>query len=89
MPQTGRRTGVKEYLNDHGYSVAEAVSEMAAARGTTPAAVALAWLLSKPAVASPIIGANSPAQLADLLPAAELELSGAEIEALDAVSATS
>ena len=89
MPQTGRRSGVKEYLNDHGYSVVEAVSEIAAARGTTPAAVALAWLLAKPAMVSPIIGANSPEQLADLLPAVELELSGAEIEALDAVSATS
>lgn len=86
MPKTGRRTGVKDYLNDQGYDVSEAVSRLASQKGTTPAAVALAWLLAKPAVVSPIIGANSPEQLADLLPGSDLDLTPSEIDSLDRVS---
>ena len=43
--------------------------------------------MTRPAVAAPIIGANSPEQLADLFPAAELTLSADEIAALERVSA--
>jgi aryl-alcohol dehydrogenase-like predicted oxidoreductase len=50
------------------------------------AAVALAWLLAQPAVTAPIIGANTPAQLADLLPASGLRLSEPELASLDEVS---
>jgi aryl-alcohol dehydrogenase-like predicted oxidoreductase len=87
MPRTARRSGVKDYLTDAGYDVSEAVSAVAADHRTTPAAVALAWSLAKPGIVSPIIGANSPEQLADLLPGGDLALSAAEIERLDAVSA--
>ena len=39
-------------------------------------AVALAWQLTRPAITGPIIGANTPEQLAALLPASELRLIG-------------
>jgi len=57
---------------------------MAKAHQTTLAAVALAWLLAKPVITAPIIGANSVEQLADLIPATELRLTAAEIATLDA-----
>jgi aryl-alcohol dehydrogenase-like predicted oxidoreductase len=85
-PKSARAGGVKRFLTDDGFAVVEALDEVASARKTTLAAVALAWLLTKPAVVAPIIGANSPAQLADLLPASELTLSRGEIMALDEVS---
>ena len=48
-----------------------------------PAQVALAWLLHKPGVTSPIVGATKPAHLEDALAAAELTLSADEIARLE------
>ena len=85
-PKSARINRVREYLNAAGFAVLEAVESVAAAHNTTPAALALAWQITKPAVVAPIIGANSPEQLADLLPATELTLSDNEVSALDRVS---
>jgi aryl-alcohol dehydrogenase-like predicted oxidoreductase len=87
LPQSERLEAVKPLLTEQGFRVIDALDEAATAHGTTPATVALAWLLAKPGVASPIIGANTPEQLAGLLPAVDLRLSADEIEALNAVSA--
>jgi 1-deoxyxylulose-5-phosphate synthase len=48
-----------------------------------PAQVALAWLLHKPGVTSPIVGATKPVHLEDALAAAELTLSADEIARLE------
>ena len=50
------------------------------------AAVALAWQLSQPSIVASIVGANSPAQLAEQLPALDLDLSPAELQTLDVAS---
>ena len=50
------------------------------------AQVALAWLLTRPTVSSVIVGARTDEQLADNLQAAELQLSGDELAALEQVS---
>ena len=55
--------------------------------GATPAQVALAWCIHKPAVTSVIFGARSPEQLDDNLKAAALELSPAVMQRLDEASA--
>ncbi len=60
--------------------------EIAEAKGVTPSQVALAWLLTRPGVASVIVGARTEAQLADNLRAAELVLEPGEIAALEEVS---
>jgi aryl-alcohol dehydrogenase-like predicted oxidoreductase len=65
----------------------EALDRVAAAHGTTVAAVALAWVGAQPAVAAPIASARNPEQLADILAAAELELSAEELSELSAASA--
>ena len=62
-----------------------AVEALAKARGVSMAQIALAWLLQKPGITSPIIGATKPAQLADALRALELTLDPeacAQLEAL-------
>lgn len=69
------------------YRIIDTVTEVAAAHGVSPAQVALAWLLQRPAVTSVIIGARTRQQLADNLAAADLELAQDEIAALDAASA--
>ena len=66
------------------WDVVEAVKDVAKHRGIVPAQVALAWLLSKPAVTAPIIGATKPAHLDDAIEATALELTPEEIEALEA-----
>jgi aryl-alcohol dehydrogenase-like predicted oxidoreductase len=76
----------ESYLNDHGFAVLDALDEIAAAHGTTVAAVALAWLLAQPTVLAPIASATSTEQLAELLPATELELSLYDLERLAAAS---
>ena len=88
QPRSARAGRVREYMNAPGFAVLEALDGVAAAHNTTPAAVALAWQMTRPAIVAPIVGANSPEQLADLLPAANLALSPDEIDALDRISAS-
>ncbi|MDU6387586.1 MULTISPECIES: aldo/keto reductase [unclassified Pantoea] len=66
-------------------AIAQRVEAIAARRGVSRAQVALAWLLHKPAVTAPIIGASRAEQLADLVKAVEVELSAEEIAELETV----
>jgi len=77
-----RAQGARQYLDERGLAVLEALDAVAGARGTTPAAVALAWLAAQPTVAAPIASARTPQQLADLLPMATLDLTPSELERL-------
>jgi aryl-alcohol dehydrogenase-like predicted oxidoreductase len=65
-------------------AVVAAVETLAQARGVPMAQVALAWMLAKPAVTSPIIGASKPHHLDDAVAALALKLSPDEIAALEA-----
>ncbi len=71
---------------EHLYDIVEALVAIARTRDASPAQIALAWLMTRPAVASVVIGARTEAQLADNLKAAELALSADEIAKLEAVS---
>ena len=64
--------------------VVEAVAQVAAARGVPRAQVALAWVLGKREVTSPIIGATKLGQLDDAVAALSLKLSPEEVAALEA-----
>ncbi|MFA5120943.1 aldo/keto reductase [Zavarzinia sp.] len=64
--------------------VVEAVCAIAEVRGVPPAQVALAWLLAKEPVASPIVGATKPHHLDDAVAALSIRLDAAEIAALEA-----
>jgi 1-deoxyxylulose-5-phosphate synthase len=64
--------------------VIDRVGEIAEARGIPRAQIALAWLLRKPAVTAPIVGATKPHHLEEAVAALDLKLSDAEIEALEA-----
>jgi len=66
-------------------AIAQRVEAIAARKGVSRAQVALAWLLHKPAVTAPIIGASRAEQLADLVKAVEVELSAEEITELETV----
>jgi aryl-alcohol dehydrogenase-like predicted oxidoreductase len=74
------------YDEDKLYDTIDVLVEIASARGVSPAAVALAWLIGRPAVTSVIIGARTDDQLADNLTAADLVLSQEEQQRLEEVS---
>ncbi len=78
--------GLDQILYDQpsDWEVVDAVKKVAAKRGEPAARVALAWLLSKPAVTAPIVGATKLAHLDDAIAAAEIELSPEEIAILEA-----
>jgi aryl-alcohol dehydrogenase-like predicted oxidoreductase len=77
----------ESYVNERGVRVLDALDGIAAARGVSDAAVALAWLAAQPTVATPIASARSAEQLAELLQFVDLELDAEEIERLSAASA--
>jgi len=65
--------------------IAERLANVADDKGVTRAQVALAWLLSKPGIAAPIIGVSREHQLDDLLAAVDLTLKPEEIAELETV----
>jgi aryl-alcohol dehydrogenase (NADP+) len=75
--------GHKMYYRDADFDIVDRVVEVANERHAKPAQVALAWILSKPVVSAPIIGASKPEHLEDALAALQLNLSEEEIKRLE------
>ena len=59
------------------------MAKVASARGIPPAQVALAWLLQKPGITAPIIGATKPHHIDDAVAALDLVLTDAEVQQLE------
>jgi 1-deoxyxylulose-5-phosphate synthase len=75
--------GESLYTPDVDFAVVERAAEVAAERGVPTAQVALAWLLHKPAVTAPIVGATRAEHLEDALAAERLHLSEEEMARLE------
>ena len=71
------------YMPEVDFAVVDRVAEVAAARGVPAAQVALAWLLHKPSVTAPIVGATKLEHLEDAVAAEKLALDDAEIARLE------
>ncbi|SDD63752.1 aldo/keto reductase [Belnapia rosea] len=82
-----RGANMGKYLTSRGLRVLDALDAVAGETASTPAQVAIAWLLAKPVVTAPIASATSLDQLEELVKAASLSLSPAQVAALDAASA--
>lgn len=82
--ESPRAEAARAYLDGAGPAVLDALDKVAAAHETTVAAVALAWLRERPQVVAPIASARNTEQLAQILPAATLELTADEVERLAA-----
>jgi aryl-alcohol dehydrogenase-like predicted oxidoreductase len=77
---------VGRYLTPRGEAILKALDIVAAAYGSTPAAVSLAWLIARPTVTAAIASATSSAQLKTLVEATRLKLDAASMDALDRAS---
>ncbi|MDB5897785.1 MAG: aldo/keto reductase [Ramlibacter sp.] len=77
---------VKKYLNPRGLKILDALDQVAERTGHTPAQVAVAWVMARPAISSPIASATSLAQLEQLVQAAQLKLDAEAMALLDQAS---
>jgi aryl-alcohol dehydrogenase-like predicted oxidoreductase len=87
--ESGDRLGGFDFLpydRTRGYELVELLREIGEKRGATPAQVSIAWLLTRPAVSSILIGASSSAQLADNVAAVNVKLAPEDLSALDAAT---
>lgn len=75
--------GHNMYYRDADFDIVDRVVEIATERGVKPAQVALAWVMARPGVSAPIIGASKPYQLEDALAAVELKLTEDEMRRLE------
>jgi aryl-alcohol dehydrogenase-like predicted oxidoreductase len=87
LKKSARGGGVKKYLNERGLRILDALDEVAGRQQSTPARIALAWLISRPVVTAPIASATSLEQLRDLIEATRLELDESSLRLLDEASA--
>jgi aryl-alcohol dehydrogenase-like predicted oxidoreductase len=86
LGKSARGGSVKKYLNEKGLRVLAALDDVARRQNSTPARVALAWLIARPSVTAPIASATSVEQLNDLVEATRLRLSDESIEQLTRAS---
>ena len=78
-----RAGDMPDYMNDRGWAILNALTEIAKAENTTIAATALGWLRAQPGVVTPIASARTVEQLTEILPVVELsEQQVASINAL-------
>ena len=71
------------YRSDSDFDIVERVSEVALERGVPAAQIALAWMLAKPGITAPIVGASKPGHLEDAVSALTLKLTLDEITRLE------
>jgi aryl-alcohol dehydrogenase-like predicted oxidoreductase len=87
LAKSARSDTVKKYLNERGFRILNALDRVAAQYHSTPARVAVAWLLARPSITAPIASATNLDQLNDLIEATRLELDPASLELLNQASA--
>ncbi len=86
LNKSKRGQGIKKYLNDRGMRILNALDEVAKNYNTTPATVALAWVIARPSVTAPIASATSATQLLELAKAVDLKLPAEVISQLTEAS---
>jgi len=87
LGKSPRGGGMKKYLNERGLQILATLDEVARQTATSPASVALAWLLARPGITAPIASATSLAQLDTLVKGVQLRLDAGAIAVLDQASA--
>ncbi len=85
--KSARGGGMKKYLNERGMRILGALDTVAKETSSTPASVALAWLLARPSITAPIASATNLPQLETLVAGARLVLAQGAIDLLNQASA--
>ena len=85
--QSQRGARMDARMNDRGFRILDALDKVAAEHSATAAQIAVAWVMSRPAVTAPIVSATNLPQLDQLIAATRLKLDGASIGMLNQSSA--
>lgn len=87
LSKSARGAGNKKFLNPRGFKILAALDEVAANYKTEPAAIALAWLLTRAAIVAPIASSTNLKQLDVLLAGVQLALDKDSLQRLEEASA--
>lgn len=85
-PDSARAEGLKKYFTERNFQLIDLLEERGKAHNASVAQMALAWLLQRPAITSPIIGANSVEQLKDILGSLDVRLTQEDVGTIDQAS---
>lgn len=86
LSKSKRGEGIKKFLNPRGYKILAALDKVAEQYDTTPATVALAWVMARPGITAPIASSTSIKQLNELAKALSLKLNSDAITLLNKAS---
>ena len=86
FPEDSRLSGSARHYEDAAFEVLDVFESLAKEKETTPSRVALAWNASQPGITAPIIGPRTMEQLEDNLGAADVEITDADRERIDAAA---
>ena len=87
LSDRARKGMVGKYMNDRGMRILKALDEVASAKKSTQASVALAWLMAQPTVTAPLVSATTLEQWNDIVQATQLQLTASQMEQLNQASA--
>lgn len=87
MEGQARGVRVEQYCNDRGFAIVAALDVIADRHNAKPGQIALAWLMTRPAVAAPIASATNMEQFAELIASVDIKLTQEDIDYLDKASA--
>ncbi|NBL64986.1 aldo/keto reductase [Flavobacterium sp. NST-5] len=87
LNKSPRGGNMDKYFNNRGLKILDALDKIAKQENTTPAAVALAWLIQRPSVTAPIVSATNLEQLKSIIEAPKLNLNSDAIRFLTSESA--
>jgi aryl-alcohol dehydrogenase-like predicted oxidoreductase len=89
MEKSVRGPRMTNYMNERGFQILDALDRVSKEHKTSPAVIALAWLMDRPIVSSAIASATSVEQLKELITATNIKLDPPSLTLLDRVSSTS
>ena len=85
-PDSVRAGGLKKYFTERNYQLIDLLEERGKAHNATVAQMTLAWMMQRPAITAPIVGANNAEQLQELLGSLNVQLTPEDVQAIDAAS---
>lgn len=86
LATSSRQLRIKDYLNERGWRIVDALTYVAAETRTSPSQIAIAWLRAQPGITAPIASATNPEQLQELLAGARLSLADEHLDLLNRAS---
>lgn len=86
-PDSVRANELKKYSTEQNFKLIDLLEERGKSYNATVAQMALAWLMQRPAITAPIVGANSVEQFQDLVGSVNIELTPEDVLAIDQASA--